>query len=144
MLTFLLYSLLYIVIKKENNVIAWVHVGGLKGLLVHYKMKKLLIAIVCCFMLVSCHDVPQDPAKRRVSDMVPTDYEKELVMDPSRFFVVRIPQVYYELRTTKVIVDSETRVQYLMLPGVTSHTLTVLVDSTGAPLLYKGELPKKK
>jgi len=95
-------------------------------------------------MLVSCHEVSQDPKERNGSDMSPTDYEKELVMDPGRFFVVRIPQVYYALRMTKVIVDSETRVQYLYHPGVTSHTLTVLVDSTGAPLLYKGEFPQKK
>jgi len=107
-------------------------------------MKKLLIMIACCFMLASCNEVPKNPKERRAMDMNPTDYEKELVMDPGRFFVIRIPQEYYELRMTKVIVDSETRVQYLMHPAVTSHTLTVLVDSTGVPLLYKGEISKKK
>lgn len=107
-------------------------------------MKKLLILIAACFMLVCCNEVSKDPKQRMAMDMNPQDYEKELVMDPGRFFVVKIPQEYYELRTTKVIVDSETRVQYLYHPGLTTHTLTVLVDSTGAPLLYKGELPKKK
>ena len=74
--------------------------------------------------------------------MSPSDYEKELVMDAGRFFVIRLPQEYYELRSTKVIVDCETGVQYLVHPGVTSDALTVLVDSTGKPLLYNGELPK--
>ena len=95
-------------------------------------------------MLVCCNEDSKEPQERKAMYMNPSDYEKELVMDPGRFFVIRIPQEYYELRTTKVIVDSETRVQYLMHPAVTSHTLTVLVDSTGAPLLYKGEIPKKK
>ena len=98
-------------------------------------------------MLVCCDENPRTqktPAEKSAWDMNPQDYEKELVMDANRFFVIRLPQVYYELRSTKVIVDSETRVQYLYHPGMTSHSLTVLVDSTGAPLLYKGEIPKKK
>jgi len=107
-------------------------------------MKKLLILIAACFMLVCCNEVPENPSERKAADMNPGDYNSELVMDAGRFFVVRIPQEYYELRTTKVIVDSETRVQYLYHPGLTTHTLTVLVDSTGKPLLYNGELPKKK
>jgi hypothetical protein len=106
-------------------------------------MKKLLILIAVCFMLVCCNEVPENPAERKPMNMNPQDYEKELVMDPGRFFVIRIPQEYYELRMTKVIVDGETRVQYLVHPGMTSCVLTVLVDSTGAPLLYNGELPKK-
>jgi len=70
------------------------------------------------------------------------DYKKEAVIDTGRFFVIKLPQEYYELRMTRVIVDRETRVQYLVHPGVTSDALTVLVDSTGKPLLYNGELPK--
>ena len=89
-------------------------------------------------MLASCNEVPKNPKERRAMDMNPTDYEKELVMDPGRFFVIRIPQEYYELRTTKVIVDSETRVQYLMHPAVTSHTLTVLVDFHGSTASLQG------
>ena len=105
-------------------------------------MKKLLILIAACFMLVCCNEVPENPKDRRAMDMSPSDYEKELVMDAGRFFVIRLPQEYYELRSTKVIVDCETRVQYLVHPGMTSCVLTVLVDSTGKPLLYNGEFPK--
>ena len=107
-------------------------------------MKKLLILIACCFILVNCSEVPEDPKQRNGWDMSVSDYEKELVMEPGRFFVLRIPEEYYALRSSKVIVDAETRIQYFYHPGLTSHSLTVLVDSTGAPLLYKGEFPKKK
>ena len=106
-------------------------------------MKKLLILIAACFMLVCCNEDSKEPQERKAMYMNPSDYEKELVMDPGRFFVIRIPQVYYELRCTKIIVDGETRVQYLYHPSSISHSLTVLVDSTGKPLLYNGELPKK-
>ena len=105
-------------------------------------MKKLLDVIAACFMLVCCNEVSENPKDRRAMDMSPSDYKKELVMDAGRFFVIRLPQEYYELRMTRVIVDRETRVQYLVHPGATSDALTVLVDSTGKPLLYNGEFPK--
>ena len=95
-------------------------------------------------MLMCCNEVPENPTERNPMKMNVSDYNSELVMDAGRFFVFKIPQEYYALRISKVIVDSETRVQYFYHPGTTSHTLTVLVDSTGAPLLYKGELPNKK
>jgi hypothetical protein len=107
-------------------------------------MKKLLILIAACFMLVCCNEVPKDPTKRNPMNMNVSDYNSELIMDAGRFFVIRLPQEYHELRMSKVIVDSETRVQYFYHPGTTSHTMTVLVDSTGAPLLYRGKIPKKK
>ena len=105
-------------------------------------MKNLLFVIAACFMLVCCNEVPENPKDRRAMDMSPSDYKKELVMDAGRFFVIRLPQEYYELRSTKIIVDRETRVQYLMEPSLTSQSLTVPVDSTGKPLLYNGEFPK--
>ena len=134
-------------IKRQLNK-AWVHEGSLKRLMVHKEMKKLLFFLVlfsCCFMLAGCNEEKNKaPEERNASNMNPSDYEKELVVDAGRFFVIRIPQEYFALRSSKIIVDSETRVQYFYHPGTTSHTLTILVDSIGAPLLYKGELPKKK
>ena len=124
------------------------HEGGQERLMVHKQMKKLLFFLVlfsCCFVLAGCNEEKNKaPEERNTSNMSPSDYEKELVVDAGRFFVIRLPQEYFALRSSKIIVDRETRVQYFYHPGTTSHTLTVLVDSTGAPLLYKGELPKKK
>ena len=94
-------------------------------------------------MLASCGDEKSKaPEERNASKMSPSDYQKEMVVDAGRFFVIRLPQEYFALRSSKVIVDRETRVQYFYHPGTTSHTLTVLVDSVGKPLLYTGELPK--
>jgi len=125
-----------------------VHEGGLKRLMVHKQMKKLLFFLVlfsCCFVLAGCNEEKNKaPEERNASNMNPSDYEKELVADAGRFFVIRIPQEYFALRSSKIIVDRETRVQYFYHPGVTSHSMTVLVDSTGAPLLYKGKIPDKK
>lgn len=121
------------------------HEGGLKRLMVHKKMKKLLILLAYCFVIAGCNEEKKKaPEERNPWNMSPSDYHKEMVMDAGRFFVIRLPQEYNELRSSKVIVDRDTRVQYFYHPGTTSHTLTVLVDSTGAPLLYKGEIPKKE
>lgn len=97
-------------------------------------------------MLTGCSNDEKSkaPEERSAWNMNPEDYQKEQVEKAGRFFVIRLPQEYHELRASKIIVDSETRVQYFYHPGTTSHTMTVLVDSTGAPLLYKGELPKKE
>lgn len=114
--------------------------------MVHKQMKKLLIIIACCFMLTGCSNDEKSkaPEERSAWNMNPQDYTKELKEKAGRFTVISLPQEYFSLRSSKIIVDNETRVQYFYHPGTTSHTMTVLVDSTGAPLLYKGELPKKE
>lgn len=58
--------------------------------------------------------------------------------------VVTVPQArFYQIRysnKTKVIIDVETRVQYLYHDSGYDGGMTVLLDQDGKPLLYEGEL----
>ena len=73
------------------------HEGGLKRLMVHKKMKKLLILLACCFMIAGCNEEKNKaPEERNPWNMSPSDYHKEMVMDAGRFFVIRLPQEYNE------------------------------------------------
>ena len=97
--------------------------------MVHKQMKKVLIVIACCFMLTGCSNEEKNkaPEERSAWNMNPQDYTKELKEKAGRFTVISLPQEYFALRNSKIIVDNQTRVQYFYHPGTTSHTMTVLV-----------------
>jgi len=66
------------------------------------------------------------------------DYdEKELHTGESRFIVLRNTKEYSSF---KIIVDKETRVQYLLFVGGYRAGLTPLLDDKGNISLYQGEI----
>ena len=92
-------------------------------------MKRFLIIICVASILIGC-TYSLSPADKEIEKEIKKSIYSE------RFIDAYVGGGLY------VLIDRETRVQYLRIHDGYKGYMSVLVDSTGNPLLYKGELPE--
>lgn len=93
-------------------------------------MKKKLRLILCCLLLgvslAGCGGKDEESIK-------------EIIIGDRTFI-----EIYDEFTTNfgecRILVDKETKVQYLRDSGYQQGGLEVIVDADGKPILYEGEL----
>lgn len=86
-------------------------------------MKKLIVMLMLAVMLVGCGNSSESDVR---------DSEKS---SQKRFVPVEIAWSY------EIMVDRETRVMYVISNGAYNHgTFTLMVDKSGKPLIWDGDL----
>lgn len=85
-------------------------------------MKKIMISVLAVFMLAS------------LSGCARTKTNEDNIQETSRFVIIE------DGATWNVVYDKETKVMYTVSSGVYNcGSFTMMVDSDGKPLIYKGE-----
>lgn len=96
-----------------------------------YKLKSKFFFIFCALGMLTL-----SACDGQVDSMIENYNNKQDVISASEVrFKVSVQDGY-----KKVIVDTETRCQYLIITTVKGAGLTLLVDAEGKPLLYQGGL----
>ena len=95
----------------------------------HYSFIKSIIGILLILSICSCGGPDT------------TNRYKETVQytEKSRFFVLHLPNDQ-EISNFEILVDKETRVQYLFFRDTYQCGLTPLLDKDGNITFYKGEI----
>lgn len=93
----------------------------------HYSFIKFIIGILLILSINSCGS--------------PDITKKETVQytEKSRFFVLHLPNDQ-EVSNFEILVDKETRVQYLFFRDIHQCGLTPLLDKDGNITFYEGEI----
>jgi len=107
----------------------------------HFWLKLSIIGCVVIVILIgvgayACSKQPtNDERKTQIKE------SHEVFANTQNFFIYRFGE--YDIGSAFILVDKETRVEYIYTSTgmYTTTTMTVRVDSLGKPILYKGEFP---